>query len=154
LAWLRSMVIASDADRHAAGPAPLPEEGFDDGAEDGTVAGGDGTVAGEDGAADGVLAGVVALGAVAAGADVGAAGCPVVAIGCAPSAGWLALGEAQATSTDDAATTAPASNAALGNVNDALENDLDMGVNPSVLSLRVSTVSLIRRRAASNLSSP
>ena len=50
------------------------------------------------------------------------------AVGCPPSAGWLALGEAQATSTDDAATATPASSAALGNVNDALKNDLDMGV--------------------------
>jgi hypothetical protein len=139
------MVITSDDDRHAARPAPLPGEGFDDGAEDGIVTG-------EDGAAVGVLAGVVALGGVAAGADVGVAGCPVVAIGCAPSAGWLVLGEAQATSTDDAAT-APASNAARGNVNEVLENDLDMGILPC-LSLRVSTVSLIRRQAASNLSDP
>jgi hypothetical protein len=151
LAWLRSIVIASDAARHAVGAAPLPEEGLGDGAEDGAE---DGTVAGADGAADGALPGVVALGAVAAGADVGVAVCPVVDVGCAPSAGWLALGEAQATSTDDAATAAPASRAALGNVNGALRNDLDMGGDPSVLSLRVSTVSLIRRRGASNLSCP
>jgi hypothetical protein len=122
------MLIASDAARHAARPAPLPEEGFDDGAEDGADGAEDGTVTGADGAADGALAGVVALGAVAAGADVGLAVCPVVAVGCAPSAGWLALGAAQATSTDDAATAAPASRAALGNVNDALRNDFDMGV--------------------------
>jgi hypothetical protein len=121
------MVISSDADRHAARPAPPP------GAEDGTVTG-----------EDGALAGLVALGAGAAGADVGAAGCPVVgaagggfvgAAGCAvvvggspPPAGWLVLGEAQATRTDDTATAAPASSAALGNVNDGLKNALGMGV--------------------------
>src|ERR1700722_12706182 len=105
---MRSMVITSDDDRHAARP--------------GTVAGEDGALPGVD-AAGVVAAGVVAAGAVtagvvAAGADVGAAGCPVDAVGWPASAGWLTLGEAQATSTDEAATAAPASNAALGNVTD------------------------------------
>jgi hypothetical protein len=159
------MVITSDAERHATRPALPPGGGADDGADDGAD---EGSVAGDDGAADAVLPGVVALGtvavgavavgavavgAVAAGADVGLAGAPVAVVGCPASAGWRAPGEPQATSTDDVAIAAPASSAALGNVNDVLKNDADMG-GPSVLSLRVSTVSLIPGMAASNLSYP
>jgi hypothetical protein len=70
----------------------------------------------------------VVAGVAAAGADVGAVGCPVVAVGWPPSAGWLALGEPQATSASDAATAAPASSAALDDRNGDVENDLDMGV--------------------------
>jgi hypothetical protein len=122
------MVIASDPDRHAARTAPPPEAG----ADDGTVTGFDGMPAGV--VVFGVVApgaeppGVVAAGAVAAGAEVGTAGCPVAAGGSPPPAGWLGLGEPQATSANDAATAAPASSAALGDANDDLGNDLDMGV--------------------------
>jgi hypothetical protein len=123
------MVITSDAERHAARPGLPPAGGADDGTDDGAD---DGSVAGGDGAAGAVLPGAVALGAVAlgavtAGADVGLAGAPVAVVGCPASAGWLALGEPQATSSDDAAIAAPASSAALGNVNAVLRNDLGMG---------------------------
>jgi hypothetical protein len=126
------MVIASDPDRHAARTAPPAA-----GADDGTVTGFDGTPAGvvvfgavaPGAVVIGVVApGVVAPGAVAAGAEVGTAGCPVAAGGSPPPAGWLGLGEPQATSTNDAATAAPASSAALGDANDGLGKDLDMGV--------------------------
>ena len=79
------MVITSEANRHAARPAPLPADGADDG-----------TATGEEGAPDGfgvVALGTVALGAVATGADVGVAGGPVVAVGCPPAAGWLGSGK-------------------------------------------------------------
>jgi hypothetical protein len=121
LDWLRSMVIPSDAARHAA-RLQAPE----DGAEDGIVAGFDGTPAGlvTLGAA---AVGAAAVGAAAVGADVGTAGAPVAAGGSPPPAGWLALEEPHAASTDDTATAAPTSSAALENANDDLNNDVDMG---------------------------